>query len=131
MRLQLSVLCTAYLLGCVANLLSSPDEITPEMAYHWEVGSRWLIEEPWNVDSRAVFNVKPEHFRWKVLDVESFDCGGVEAVGCYDADTATITWVRSVPEVIAHEAGHAILERLGDRRWDCFQHEEDCPQRDP
>jgi len=61
----------------------------------------------------------------------SFYCNGVQANGCYGA--GLIKWNVKTPQVIRHEAGHAILHKLREKYWYCYEHgviaKDECPIR--
>ena len=97
---------------------TSPDEITPAMRAEWQLAQVALSSHLWG---RAdALNVHPDTFRWTAIN-GPFSCAKVQANGCYGNDH--VQWNTRTPTVIRHEGGHAILERLGDRRWRCYEHD--------
>jgi hypothetical protein len=99
----------------------SPDPGYDELkAKEWQIAQDKLTQPPWN-ESRA-YDVSPWHVNWREHE-GTFDCGGVEANGCYKTQGGgTVIWNTLTPTVIRHEAGHAILHKLGRKDWKCYEH---------
>jgi hypothetical protein len=100
--------------------------IEPWMRIWWHDAQNELSQLPGIKGD--VFGVKIDGFMF-VRREAPFRCGPVEeAVGCFLPGISTIWWYAGTPGVIKHEAQHAILWKLGDKRWSCFGHTgEPCP----
>jgi hypothetical protein len=73
------------------------------------------------------FKVRISHFRFRV-EADQFQCGPVVAVGCFYPGVRLIRYAVAYPQVLTHEAKHAILWKLKDNRWACIEHgDEPCP----
>lgn len=117
--LVLTALC---LLRCEAT--TSPDAIPDHVRAEWAIAQQ-RVEAHYD-EPRARF-IHPEQFGWRVKS-DLFWCGDILANGCFSTPSGTITYNRHVPEVIRHEAGHAILWKLNHPDWRCWEHwnEERC-----
>jgi len=87
-----------------------------------------LKPPPWNAKRGRPgdpFNVRIEEFTFEASSL-AFSCAGyLETAGCFNPPRHIQYWA-SYPEVIKHEAKHAILYRLGDPRWKCIEHPGGC-----
>lgn len=89
----------------------------------WALGQAGLAEF---VGARA-YLVHSDQFRLKKRS-GPFTCGSTKnAWGCFWAPQAVIEWYDV--RILEHESKHAILWKLGDRRWRCVDHEPDCLSR--
>lgn len=92
-------------------LLGVPGCIIPTAPLHPSIEAEWLLAQQFvGPGAERVF---PEMFRWEQRD-GPFDCGGL-ANGCF-RPPRLIQWNTRTPNVIRHEACHAILYQLG-RPW--------------
>lgn len=118
--------------GCtsIAALLGPSEEILP--------GEEKIIAEQWGICQdkliglgvKRAYSVSWTDFRWR-SETYPFECGGVEAAGCYDTASKLIRWWREKPHVIAHECGHAILHVLGYDCHSCYEHDcGPCPKEE-
>jgi hypothetical protein len=82
-----------------------------------------LITEDWAGEYQVKSTI-PEMFKWVEVD-GMFMCNGAKMDGCFST-SGTITYNIQAPRIIRHEAGHAILYKLRDKRWKCFEHVEKC-----
>jgi hypothetical protein len=90
----------------------------------WGIAQMKLIEEGW-ADEFQITRVLPEQFDFRPR-AGTFPCGDAyEANGCFSPPN-NIIYNLDTPTVIRHEAGHAILYKLGDDRWKCYEHSEAC-----
>ena len=112
------------LLSGVAHLFACD---TPTGTASGVVDAEWAIGQatlaPW-VGERA-YTVWPSMFRW-VEQPGAFYCGDVWSNGCFHHESRRIEWNVLTPTVVRHEAMHAILWKLGDSRYQCVEHTEEC-----
>lgn len=115
----ISVLAPVWLiLGCDWLCPTCGDEL-PDA----RIGAEFRIAQvkvATEYDRPAAWSVDVMSFVWRPVD-GSFMCNGVSANGCYST-RGTIEYNLHMPEVIRHESGHAILHRLHDSRWKCYEH---------
>ena len=124
--------CFPVLLLASCSLVTSPSNV-PES---WEatVKEQWAIAaqdlEREGVPRQRIDSVQKHEFSWKEHQ-GSFDCGGVEANGCYRTGLGkhdSVEWNKNTPHVLQHEIGHGILHKLGYDCWKDYQHtEKGCP----
>lgn len=102
----------------------SPDSLVSlqHIRDEWRLAQEKLSAPEWVGDRAWEVGLQTVSFREKR---GRFYCEGTYCNGCYYS-SGTILYNGYVPEVIRHEAGHAILHRLGDRRWRCYEHQADC-----
>lgn len=104
------------LLGC--DIATSPDPWTSldveTIEYYWAVGIKQLEE------CGVKTELKWDDFVWKETN-SVIDCAGTLTGGCY-RDGLIEYWVDQ-PDAIRHEAGHAVLHRMGYEDWRLWQHD--------
>jgi hypothetical protein len=98
-------------------------DLDPVIISEWGAAQVILIEQNWQ-DYFQIDRVKPQMFNF-TEHAEPFHCNGQLANGCFSPPW-DITYNKQTPQVIRHEAGHAILYRVRDYRWRCFEHKEKC-----
>ena len=112
MRIALLVCC-----------LSCYSIVAPDAVYTDVVNAEFAIAQ---VKVSAEYNprarlVSVDDFSWHDHDGPMM-CGGVWANGCFGTRPPRIEFNSRTPSVIRHESGHAILWKIGDDRWKCFEH---------
>lgn len=108
--------------GCEASL-TRPSEVPEWILAEWHIAQDRLSSL--TGDAR-VYDISPEQFRFREKEA-TFDCGGQLAVGCFThgfGRAPTISYWTEKPTVIRHEAGHAILWKLGYECFPRYEHEE-------
>ena len=103
----------------------SLEGVKPWMHAYWAQAQRELKampipprKDPFSVSiTRIKFRGEPEWFM----------CGSIKTAGCFHDGGPLIRYYVGAPEVIRHEAKHAILWALGDARYHCIEHPEPCP----
>jgi len=76
---------------------------------------------------RGVFDISIDRFTFR-KEPDIFKCGPITTYGCFHPGGRLIRWWGGSPDVVKHEAKHAILWALGDSRWPCIEHpDEVCP----
>jgi len=107
--------------------------IEPWMRSQWHAAQNELSQlVPIPSDPRrrqGVFDVSIDQFTFR-KESFMFPCGPGPALtaGCFHTRVRLIRWWGGAPDVIKHEAKHAILWALGDSRWRCIDHpDEVCP----
>lgn len=113
----LLLLATAGLAGC--GLPTGPGEIPEWIRGEWVIAQGKVATVYGRPEGRGI---PPEQVRWEAIE-GTLECGGVKANGCYDPGRREIRYNSLTPEVVRHEAGHAILHILGDPRWRGYEHE--------
>ena len=71
--------------------------------------------------------VPPEWFKFvphnaEAPHVDAYYLDGRAVYGHYNPSRAEIHYCVGVERVVRHEAGHAILHRLHEDTWRCYQH---------
>ena len=102
--------------GCAFRPIA-PSEVTNHMTTEWRIAQDNLV----SIAGQAAYTVSITQFEVKVTD-GIFSCGGAPANGCFSSVRKRITWNTHTPTVIRHEAGHAILWRLGYACWRTYEH---------
>lgn len=91
-----------------------------DIPYRDVVDVEWAIAQRETVPyvGEAAYGVWPDQFNWSV-EMDAFDCDGDEYPdnGCFNTLHRRITWNIQTPNVIRHEAGHAIMWKLGHPDW--------------
>ena len=109
------------LLLSACALPGAPSPVYPYDAtkhIEWRIAQEKLSRPPWEVDA---FSVERWQVEWKESP-GSFYCGEILTDGCYWK--GVITWNVQISTVIRHEAGHAILHKLKDPRWEAYEHDD-------
>lgn len=120
-------LCVA-LVRCGLSSHPTKFEITPEIRIEWGIAQLRLA----TVGLEDAYDVHPGMFRWREHP-GPFKCGIYLANGCYTIGNSAIPsglirFNAETPTVVRHEAGHAILHKLGED-WRCYEHDyERCQQ---
>jgi len=112
---------TLILLAC--DTATKPTPLPDFIVSEWGTAQMKLINEGWDTE----FNVRrilPEMFSI-FPRMGQFYCGDVLANGCFDPPS-TIIYNFDTPQVIRHEALHAILYKLKHPGWVCPEHAEKC-----
>lgn len=118
---SLVVILFALLIHC--TLLDSPPTgismpVSDWIRLEWNIAQS-IIATDWELDS--AFGVHPDRFKFEEMP-GPFKCGDMDlAAGCYKSSSKTIQYDVNSPNVVRHEAGHAILHALGGN-WKCYQH---------
>lgn len=102
----------ALLMGCSVN--TDPTALPPVVAQEWAIGQAAAV--PYVGDD--AYTVWPSMFNWAEVNgplPSSTDT--VIVNGEFDPLRRLITWNTRTPTVIRHEAGHAILWKLGHPDW--------------
>lgn len=108
---------------------SSQGSLQPELNRLWlegqnaltELGGQWA-EGGSDPIAGDVFLVEAFRFHW-VSHSEPLELRGEPVGGYFDPNSGTIHYYeRLMDGAVQHEAGHAILYVLGDRRWRCVFH---------
>ena len=128
-KLGTFVLILGMLTGCAGQTkrYEGIQVLAPIIYSEWVIGQELSSQF---VGDKA-FSVHPEQFKWQSMP-GPFDCGGVKANGCYTHGPlrpGKIRWNAHTPQVIRHEAGHAILDKLGHPCGPKFQHNKKCGTR--
>ena len=114
-RAQRLVVTLSIVMGCQAFPTRTRD-VPDWLRHEWSIG-----QERASSRVTGAYSVQPEQFHFEAMP-GPFDCGGILANGCYSSGTGKIRYNRRTPDVIKHEAGHAILNRLGHPDWRCYEH---------
>jgi hypothetical protein len=101
-----------------------PHPIDPNIPREFRLAQTTVATE---YDQPCAREVEWHQFVWVPVD-GAFQCGGEEANGCF-TPPRTIRYNFHTPTVLRHEAGHAILYRIGDPRWQCYEHDPGCPSQ--
>ena len=105
-------LSTQLLMGC--NNAFSPTPITDPLITQGFAEGQKIVAAMNPVGDP--FTVRADEFRWEKM-AGRFTCGDVAGVqGCF-TEPNRVRYTAGALDVIGHEAGHAILFRLGDPRW--------------
>jgi hypothetical protein len=120
--LAILLLIAVILLWTGCSTLFAPSEIVlkdewPTILREWKIAQDKLYER--GVWRAHLVGAEAFTFRSKP---GPFMCGDIWANGCYEYPSQVITWNRQKPHVIRHEAGHAILRRLGYSCSSCYEH---------
>lgn len=110
-RLSSVLLVWALLSSC--SVATTPTDLNPAIEAEWALAQQAVSTMRGDT---AAYGIWPTQFNWRE-SAGPFDCGGDLANGCFEANRRRITWNTQTPNVIRHEAGHAILWKLGDDRW--------------
>lgn len=106
----------ATLLGCISPLTPTGD--LPAWVHdEWAVGQ----ESVEALIGPEAHTIHPEMFQWEAVD-GVFDCGGKRANGCFSPSRRLVRYNTETPSVVRHEAGHAILWKLGRECWRDYEH---------
>jgi len=97
--------------GCTIPTGADVPEVVNE---EWAIGQSQLAP----VYGQRVYDVWPSMFNWEQMP-NIFMCGDVRAVGCFSPLHRKIQWFDA--HAIRHEAGHAILWKLGED-WRDYEH---------
>lgn len=121
MKILWSVALTISFATCSSLPTSSNHAMGEPYDSEWAIAQRRLICLGYHAD-----RVPPTSVGWESRD-GSFFCGDIEANGCYIPEKRLIIWNTQTPNVIRHEAGHAILHRLlgSNLDWHCYEHGND------
>jgi hypothetical protein len=121
MAATISLLVVA-LIGCGKSPISASFDAAPVVASQietlpgfWESAQRRL-DADYGV---STYHIPASSFRF-YSHPGSFDCGGVSANGCYRH--GEIHYNVTMPQVLEHEAMHAMLHMTRDARWKCVGH---------
>jgi hypothetical protein len=118
------VLALFFLVGVTISCtnMTGPEIVPDWIKTEWSVTQEQLSAPEW-VGSRA-WSVQPESTKF-TSHPGPFMCNGTMANGCFSTKEG-IEYNERKRQVVRHEAGHAILYRLGDPRWRCVGHTADC-----
>lgn len=106
-----------FILGCQS--ISGPSD-----AYHSIIEAEFAIAQEKVAREYTIqaWAVSVGDFSWQRHN-GPFMCGDELANGCFHYPSRTITWNVQTPQVIRHEAGHALLYALGYYdKWRCYEH---------
>ena len=127
---MIPVILSLMITSC--SMLTSPSSVPLE----WEdtIDTEWVIAhndlKARGVPELKLQSVQKHDFSWKEMP-GVFECGGVQANGCYTRRTGShslIRWNKDTPSALRHEIGHGILDKLGYSCWNEYQHtERSCP----
>jgi len=106
--------------SCASTI--GPKTLDPIIVAEWKSGQEELVEAGWPKHRVQIF--VPQLFKFKKFD-DTFECGPVVANGCFQPPK-TIMYNAQTPHAIRHEAGHAILYRMGVWCWRDWKHEAGC-----
>lgn len=105
-------------LACSGYLTSPTWVPRPPITTEWQLAQAELAPQ----FGDRVMHIHPMFFNWRRATGPFIDCGGVKAYGCFYPERRLIEWHNDYPQVIRHEAAHAILWRLGCPEWSTYGH---------